>query len=93
MKSCLNYKNTFFGNESFSIRKDIKDLIKVDLLITPTIVIKDHSIKFDHSVEVENFKITNSATINFELNIKESILIKQMSSSLNDNGSLKPYVL
>ena len=60
------------------------------------ILIVTESIKIvfiDHSIKAENFKIINTATTDFDRSIKESILIKQMSPSLNDNDSLKLHVL
>ena len=161
----LTVKIPFFGNESFTIRKDIKDLVKEYfpqvklniifintfkvknlfkvkdvlqdrtrssviykfnccrcdasyigktsrhlftrisehlgrsfrtnniLLNPPNSAIRDHSIEFDHSIKADNFKIINTATTDFDLSIKESILIKQMSPSLNDNDSVKLHVL
>ena len=39
------------------------------------------------TIKVDNFMIINTATTDFELSIKESILIKQMPAFLNNNDS------
>ena len=59
----------------------------------PFSAIRDHAITTGHAINRENFSIIANAKSEFELNIKESILIKQMSPSLNNTDSYKLRVL
>ena len=95
---CNNYNAKYIGKTKRHYRMQTLELIGVSPLTgkcvknnSQTSAVHDHMLSFKTGVCPEDFSILAKSSCNFKLEIQESLLIKLLKPTLNENISSVPF--